>query len=99
MDSSNAVPESRRYLAFQTEHNMFITNISGKEEVSAKAVALGLKAGEALRGTTGYGRPALGGNTFDVKDALKAAGARWDGENKVWAFESWAALETAVNAL
>ena len=77
---------------------MFITNISGKEEITARAAALGLKAGEALR-NGGYGRPALGGNTFNVKDSLKAAGARWDGENKVWAFESWAALEAAVAAL
>lgn len=77
---------------------MFIGNISGKEEITARAAALGLKAGEALRGTTGYGRPALGGNTYAVKDALKAAGARWDGDNKVWAFESWAALDAALAA-
>lgn len=77
---------------------MFISNISGKKEITAKASALGLKAGEAL-GRGGYGRPALGGNTFGVKDQLKAAGARWDGENKVWAFESWAALEAAIATL
>lgn len=77
---------------------MFIGNISGKEAINAKAAALGLKAGEAL-GRGGYGRPSLGGNTFNVKDALKAAGARWDGENKVWAFESWAALEAAVDSI
>lgn len=77
---------------------MFICNISGKEAINAKAAALGLKAGEAL-GRGGYGRPALGGNTFNVKDALKAAGARWDGDNKVWAFESWAVLEAAVDAI
>ena len=77
---------------------MFIGNISGKEAINAKAAALGLKAGEAL-GRGGYGRPALSGNTFNVKDALKAAGARWDGENKVWAFENWAALEAAVDAI
>lgn len=78
---------------------MFIGNVHGKEAITAKAAALGLKAGEALQGRSGYGRPALGGNTFGVKDALKAAGARWDGENKVWAFASWEALEAAVNAL
>jgi hypothetical protein len=77
---------------------MFISNVSGKETISSKAANLGLKAGEAL-GRGGYGRPALGGNTFGVKDALKAAGARWDGENKVWAFESWAALEAAVDSI
>lgn len=77
---------------------MFISNISGKEEIAAKAAALGLKAGEAL-GRGGYGRPALGGNTFNVKDQLKAAGARWDGDNKVWAFESWGALEAAIATL
>lgn len=78
---------------------MFIGNIHGKEEITAKAAALGLKAGEAMKGRSGYGRPALGGNTFGVKDQLKAAGARFDGENKVWSFESWADLEAAIATL
>lgn len=78
---------------------MFISNISGKEAINTKAQALGLKAGQALKGRSGYGSPALGGNTFSHKDAIKAAGARWDGENKVWAFESWEALEAAIDSI
>jgi len=78
---------------------MFISNIAGKENITAKAAALGLKAGQALKGRSGYGAPALGGNTYVHKDAIKAAGARWDGENKVWAFESWAALEAAIDSI
>jgi hypothetical protein len=77
---------------------MFISNIYGKEEISAKAAALGLKAGESVIGS-GYGKPALGGNTFEVKDALKAAGARWIALDKVWGFDSWEALDNALNAL
>lgn len=78
---------------------MFISNVAGKEEINTKAAALGLKAGEALKGRSGYGAPAIGGNTFAHKDAIKAAGARWDGENKVWAFQSWEALESAIDSI
>ena len=77
---------------------MFISKIHGKEAINAKAAALGLKAGESIIGS-GYGKPALGGNTFEVKDALKANGARWLAADKVWGFESWAALEAAIDAV
>lgn len=76
---------------------MFIGNISGKETITAKAAALGCKAGEALQGRTGYGRPGLTGSTFSIKEQLKAAGARWDGANTAWTFESWAALDAALD--
>lgn len=76
---------------------MFISKIHGKEETTAKAEALGLKAGESVG--RGYGTPALAGNTFACKDALKAAGARWISADKVWGFESWDALEAALNSL
>ena len=76
---------------------MFIGNIHGKEAIAAKAAAIGLKAGEAVG--RGYGVPALAGNTYAVKDALKAAGARWQAADKVWGFESWAALEAAIDAI
>lgn len=78
---------------------MFISKIAGKESIAEKASAMGLKAGEAMKGRSCYGLPALGGNTFSHKEAIKAAGARWDGENKVWAFESWAALEAAIDSI
>lgn len=77
---------------------VFISNIHGRDELNAKAASLGLKAGEINTGGRG-GIPAIGGNTFAVKDALKAAGARWNGACKVWAFASQAALENAVNTL
>ena len=77
---------------------MLIKNIHGKEAITARAAALGLEAGEA--GPVGsYGKPSLGGNTFALKDKLKAAGARWNGSDKVWSFDSWASLEAAMSAL
>lgn len=77
---------------------MFITNIHGKESITARAAEIGCKAGECVHGS-GYGRPGLAGNTFGIKDQLKAAGARWDGECKAWTFESWSALEAAINTI
>lgn len=77
---------------------VFISNIYGREELNAKAAAVGLKAGEINTGGRG-GIPAIGGNTFAVKDILKAHGARWHGVCKVWAFESQAAVEAAIDAV
>lgn len=74
---------------------MFISNVHGKEAINTLAQQLGCKAGEAL-GRSGYGRPGLVGNTFGIKDQLKEAGARFDGENKAWTFESWSDLESAL---
>lgn len=78
---------------------VFIGDIHGRDELNAKAAALGLKAGEIQVGSGYKTIPALGGNTFALKDALKANGARWNGACKVWAFESQAALESALSAL
>lgn len=75
---------------------MFISKIHGKESITEAAAKLGCKAGECVHGS-GYGRPGLSGNTFGIKGQLKAAGARWDGECKAWTFESWEALEAAIN--
>ena len=77
---------------------VFIANIAGRESLNAKAAALGLKAGEINNGGRG-GVPAIGGNTYAHKDAIKAAGARWHGVCKVWAFESQAALESAIDSI
>lgn len=77
---------------------VFIANIHGREAINAKAAALSLKAGEINNGGRG-GVPAIGGNTFGVKDALKAAGASWHGVCKVWTFETQAALESALDSL
>lgn len=77
---------------------MFIANVGGKEIITAKAAALGCKAGETHDIRTGYGRPGVTGNTYPIKDQLKAAGARWDGANTAWTFDSWAALDAALDA-
>lgn len=78
---------------------MFIANVAGKETINQAAAAIGCKAGEALKGISGYGRPGLIGNTFAIKDQLKAAGAKFDGENKAWTFESWDALQSAISSI
>lgn len=74
---------------------MFIANVHGKESINALADQLGCKAGECLHGA-GYGRPGVIGNTFAIKEQLKAAGAKFDGKEKAWTFDSWAQLEAAL---
>lgn len=78
---------------------MFIGNVSGQEATNTLATSIGCKAGEAMRGMGGYGRPGVIGNTFPIKDELKARGAKFDGENKAWCFESWEALHDALDAI
>lgn len=77
---------------------MFIRNIHGQESASELARQIGCEAGECIHGS-GYGRPGLIGNTYAIKDALKANGARFDGQCKAWTFESWAALESSILAI
>ena len=77
---------------------MFIKNTHGKEEISKLAESIGCQAGESVKGS-GYGKPGLVGDTFKIKDQLKAAGAKFDGENKAWVFESWAELEAAIRSV
>ncbi len=76
---------------------MFIKNVHGKEAINTLAQQLGCEAGEAV--DRGYGKPSLVGNTFAIKDALKAGGARWNGADKAWCFESWGALEATLNTI
>lgn len=78
---------------------MFIKNIYGKEEISKLAESIGCEAGEAMVGKSHSSKPGLVGNTFIIKDQLKAAGAKFDGENKAWVFESWTALEAAIKSV
>jgi hypothetical protein len=77
---------------------MFISNVHGKEAISALASQIGCKSGECIHGA-GYGRPGLIGNTYAIKDQIKAAGARWDGECKAWTFASWSDLESFLNKI
>lgn len=76
---------------------MFIANVHGKDKINSKAAAIGCTAG--LCGTGWDAKPGLVGNTYGIKDALKAAGARWDSLNKAWFFKDWAALESAIDGL
>ena len=77
---------------------MFIRKISGKKSINDKAFSIGCETGECVHGS-GYGRPSIVGNTFAIKETLKAAGARWDSNCKAWTFESWAALESAIDSV
>ena len=78
---------------------MFIKNVHGKESINKLAESVGLNAGEAMKGRNCYGSPALGGNTFAIKDQLKKLGAKFDFENKVWTFETWTELESSLISL
>ena len=78
---------------------MFIKNIFGKESVSDLAKSIGCEAGEAMVGKSHSSKPGLIGNTYQIKDQLKAAGAKFDGQNKAWVFESWESLESAIKSV
>lgn len=75
---------------------MFVTP-HGKESINALAQQIGCRAGECAV-ERGYGKPALIGNTFGIKDQIKAAGARWSGADKAWAFSSWEHLEAFLQS-
>lgn len=87
---------------------MFITHqvrkaLNDLDERHNKLAALadekGLKFGQYLKGGNGYGFCALSGNTFAVKDTLKANGAKFAGDSKVWYFETTEQAESALAAL
>lgn len=77
---------------------MFIKNVHGKESINQAAQSIGCQAGESVKGA-GYGCPGLVGNTFPIKDQLKAAGAKYDADNKAWTFTSWDALQSALTSI
>ena len=68
-------------------------------KLAALADEKGLKFGQYLKGGNGYGCPALSGNTFSVKDSLKAHGAKFAGDSKVWCFETTDQAEAALAAI
>lgn len=76
---------------------MFIANIHTQTAINNKAASIGSKAG--LCGEGWGAKPGLIGNTFEIKDDLRVAGARWDGANKAWYFQDWAALEAALDTI
>ena len=67
-------------------------------EIAEKAQSKGLIFGTVVLGK-GYGNPAIGGNTFAVKEILKAHGAKFNGASKVWVFETIEQLITAIEAV
>lgn len=66
-----------------------------KNFTNARIQALGL--GMQVRAVDK--RPALRGNTYEFKDALKASGATWDNATGCWLLPDAAALEAAIAAL
>lgn len=78
---------------------IFIRNPHGSESIQAKAESFGMIFGETEGTSKVPARAGFVGNTFAHKDALKAAGARWDGECKAWVFESWEAAEVALDSI
>jgi hypothetical protein len=73
---------------------MFVRNPHGSETIQALAAQVGVVFGESIeRGMPGFI------NAFGVKDDLKAAGARWDGLNKAWLFDSYQAAEAALRSI
>jgi len=81
---------------------MFIPYCKGTKEIYDNLAKTGCKAGETLSYQNKYnqsGLPGISGNTFPVKETLKAAGAKWDGKNKAWVFQSYDALDEAVKTI
>ena len=73
-------------------------------EVEARANKLAEQAQEkgliyGSRITGGYGKDAFSGNTYAVKDVLKANGARFCGKTKVWYFDSIESAEAAIASI
>jgi hypothetical protein len=72
-----------------------------KATTTEKAAALGISLGfiaPVMKSDWSEGC-AVVGNTFAIKDTLKANGARWNGVVKAWTFSSYSALESAVAAI
>lgn len=71
------------------------------KNLEAKAARLGLVIGTAGVVSKSNWNNDLGviGNTYAVKDTLRANGARWNGLAKAWTFASMEALEIAINAI
>lgn len=78
---------------------IFIRNPHGSEHIQAKASAFGMIFGETEGTRKAPAQPGFIGNTFAYKDALKAAGARWNAEHKAWVFETWGAAEAALDSI
>lgn len=71
------------------------------KNVESKAARLGLLIGfiAPVMKSDWSDACAVAGNTFAVKDTLKANGARWNGVAKAWMFASQKQMSTAINAI
>jgi hypothetical protein len=77
---------THRQRTSKEETKMFISPLTGSAvELNKIAQTIGCKVGE-IEGNNEFPRfrVALAGNTYPIKDQLKAAGFRFDGVNKVW---------------
>lgn len=80
---------------------MFITPLAGTSvDLQPLAAKIGCKVGE-IEGNREFPRfrVALAGNTFPIKDQLKAAGFRFCGQNKVWFVADYAAMTNFLNTI
>lgn len=71
------------------------------KNVEAKAARLGLLIGfiAPVAKNDWSGACAVAGNTFSIKDTLKANGARWNGAAKAWTFTSQEQMAAAINSI
>jgi len=80
---------------------MFIKPLAGRAvELNQKAESIGIEVGE-IEGNKEFPRfrVAVRGNTFALKDALKAAGFRFDGVNKVWFVGGYDDMESFLSSI
>ncbi len=80
---------------------MFIKPLAGRAvELNQKAESIGIEVGE-IEGNKEFPRfrVAVRGNTFALKDALKAAGFRFDGVNKVWFVGGYDDMESFLSGI
>jgi hypothetical protein len=68
-----------------------------KNAIIEKITPMGLRLGEVVKGNDYF--PALAGKTYEIKDAIKAAGGRFDGDSKSWKFKDYAAVKDFVETL
>jgi hypothetical protein len=78
---------------------IFIRNPHGAEHISELASKFGLVFGETEGTARSPSQPGFVGNTFPIKEQLRAAGAAWHSGCKAWVFDSWDAALAALVAI
>jgi hypothetical protein len=97
----NQPPGDGKMIHFIQFSQNILTELTHDLALEAKADRLGLMIGTAglVAKSNWDNLPAVAGNTYAVKDTLKANGARWNGLAKAWTFPTLEALAVAVNAI